>query len=92
MAPAVLDRYLARTGFNSQQTSRRLPTGASNLFEPVDQPQGSDHGAHGIFDEQSHSWSLEAFLSRHPAAAASGLALGIAALAAAWLDRRTRMA
>ncbi|MFB7506905.1 SDR family oxidoreductase [Streptomyces broussonetiae] len=91
LAPALLDRYLARTGFDSQQTDLWPPTGASNLFEPVDRTKDSDHGAHGVFDEQAHSSSLEAALSRHPAAAAAGLALGIAALATAWLHRHTRV-
>jgi short-subunit dehydrogenase len=80
LAPALLDRYLARTGFDSQQTDQQPPTGESNLFEPVDRrPEGADHGAHGSFDTTAHSHSLQAALSRHPAAAASALALGVAA-------------
>ncbi|MGW0579234.1 hypothetical protein ACWD25_25450 [Streptomyces sp. NPDC002920] len=67
LAPALLDRCLARTGFDAQQTDRQPPNGESNLFEPVDQPQGSDHGAHGVFDSASHSRSFEATLARHPA-------------------------
>ncbi|GAB1326025.1 SDR family oxidoreductase [Streptomyces sennicomposti] len=91
LAPALLDRYLARTGFDSQQTDLRPPTGESNLFEPVDEgPRGSDHGAHGIFDASSHSRSFQAALARHPAALAAGLALGGAAATAAALTRRGR--
>ncbi|QKW30530.1 SDR family oxidoreductase [Streptomyces seoulensis] len=89
LAPALLDRYLARTGFDSQQTDLRPPTGESNLFAPVDGPRGHDHGAHGIFDEASHDRSLQAALSRHPAALAAAFALGGAATAAA-LGRRGR--
>jgi short-subunit dehydrogenase len=91
LAPALLDRYLARTGFDSQQTDQRPPTGESNLFEPVDQPGGSDHGAHGVFDDSAHSRSIEAALARHPAAVASALALGAAATAKAALSRRDRV-
>src|SRR5438270_2653623 len=44
--PAALDRYLARTGYDSQQhdgpEDRHRP---SNLFEPVDADR--DYGAHG---------------------------------------------
>ncbi len=57
LAPALLDRYLARTGFDSQQTDIPLPTAESNLFEPADKETGSDHGAHGVFDETSHERS-----------------------------------
>lgn len=88
LAPALLDRCLARTAFDSQQTDLRPPTGRSNLFQPLDRPGDGDHGAHGIFDDQSHSRSFEAALARHPAAAASALALGITAAATAVLRRR----
>ncbi|WP_086729852.1 SDR family oxidoreductase [Streptomyces carpinensis] len=93
LAPALLDRYLARTGFDSQQTDLRPPSGESNLFEPVDRPEGGDRGAHGIFDGSSHSRSFEAALARHPAAVASALALGagVAATAKAALNRRVRV-
>ncbi|MFF8594780.1 SDR family oxidoreductase [Streptomyces sp. NPDC015220] len=90
--PALLDRYLARTGFGSQQTDLRPPTGESNLFEPVDGPGGADHGAHGIFDGSAHGRSFEAALARHPAAVASALALGAGAAVTARtvLGRRAR--
>ncbi len=81
-APALLDRYLARTGFGSQQTKREVPPGRpDNLFEPVDGPGGTDHGAHGIFDDRSHPRSAQLWVSQH-AALVSGVTAG-AALAAA---------
>jgi hypothetical protein len=56
----LLDRYLAHSGYNSQQTSQpEEPGRPSNLWEPVDQPPGSDKGAHGVFDDRARS------LSRH---------------------------
>jgi NAD(P)-dependent dehydrogenase (short-subunit alcohol dehydrogenase family) len=59
-AAPVLDRYLARTGFDSQQTEERaVPGRPSNLWQPVDQPPGSDEGAHGVFDSQSHARSAQ---------------------------------
>ncbi|MCN9243487.1 SDR family oxidoreductase [Streptomyces sp. RY43-2] len=91
LAPALLDRYLARTGFDSQQTDLRPPSGESNLFEPVDGAEGSDHGAHGIFDDMAHARSLEAVLARHPAAVAGALTLAFAATAKAALSRRGRV-
>ncbi|MGW7791203.1 SDR family oxidoreductase, partial [Streptomyces tricolor] len=35
LAPALLDRYLARTGYDSQQTDRVPPAGLDNLFAPA---------------------------------------------------------
>src|SRR5215831_642450 len=49
VAPAFLDRYLARTGYRSQQTGEREPRRPGNLWEPVDKPGGDDHRAHGEF-------------------------------------------
>src|SRR5947209_10531544 len=41
IAPALLDRYLARTGFQSQQTTDKAVTGRPhNLWEPVDGTDG----------------------------------------------------
>jgi NAD(P)-dependent dehydrogenase (short-subunit alcohol dehydrogenase family) len=69
LAPALLDRYLARTGYSSQQTDEPDdPDRPDNLTEPVDGPQGSDHGAHGDFDDRAHSRSAQLWLSHHPAA------------------------
>jgi NAD(P)-dependent dehydrogenase (short-subunit alcohol dehydrogenase family) len=59
-AAPVLDRYLARTGFDSQQTGERAAPGrANNLWQPVDQAPGSDEGAHGVFDDRSHGRSVQ---------------------------------
>src|SRR3954451_8202784 len=41
VAPGLLDRYLARTGFKSQQTDApQPPDQPANLWEPVDGPTG----------------------------------------------------
>ncbi len=79
VAPALLDRYLARTGYGSQQTGEREPSRPDNLRQPVDDPRGDDHGAHGEFDARSHSRSAQLLVSHHPVAA---LATGVAAAAA----------
>ena len=53
-AAPLLDRYLGKTGYDSQQTDQPEPAGRpDNLWQPVDQAPGSDHGAHGEFDEKS---------------------------------------
>jgi NAD(P)-dependent dehydrogenase (short-subunit alcohol dehydrogenase family) len=80
----LLDRYLGRTGYDSQQTEERTNgQRRHNLWEPVDDEPGSDHGAHGEFDDQAHARSPEAWLSRHPVAGGAGaLSLGLGALGA----------
>lgn len=84
-APALLDRYLARTGYSSQQTSEPAqPSRPDNLTQPVDGPPGTDHGAHGRFDRRSHGHSAQLWISHHPAlsAMAGCSAVAVAALAA----------
>ncbi len=43
VAPAILDRYLARTGFDAQQTDQAVPVGSrpDNLFDPADGAAGA---------------------------------------------------
>src|SRR5712692_4072466 len=43
VAPALLDRYLARTGYASQETGEPEGDRPDNLWEPVDDPKGDDH-------------------------------------------------
>lgn len=60
--PGWLDRYLARMGYESQQTSTYIhPNRAHNLFAPV---QG-DHGAHGMFDSRSRVYSSQLWLTKN---------------------------
>jgi hypothetical protein len=84
LAPALLDRYLARTGYGSQQTAQPADPGQpDNLLHPADGISGRDHGTHGIFDDRSHDRSAQVWLTQHPRVTA-GL-LGAAAAAAAML-------
>ncbi|HEX4791976.1 MAG TPA: SDR family oxidoreductase [Actinospica sp.] len=86
VAPGVLDRYLAKTGFSSQQVDRPQPEHEDNLFEPVDRAGGEDHTAHGSFDDRAKDRSAQLWASQHhgalAAAAGGGLAAAAAALAA----------
>jgi NAD(P)-dependent dehydrogenase (short-subunit alcohol dehydrogenase family) len=60
VAPSFADHYLARHGFDSQQTSQPVsPERPDNLFEPV---QG-DYAAHGIFDSRASSYSVQSSLN-----------------------------
>ncbi len=87
VAPWLAERYLARTAVDGQQTSEPFDgTRESDLFEPVD--SGHDEGAHGSFDQQAHSRSPQAWLSRHRSASGALAAAGIGAAAAALLRSR----
>jgi len=91
VAPGLLDRYLARTGFASQQTpDERDPGQPVNLWEPVDGPDGSDHGAHGIFDGRATDRSAQLWLSQHHGLLYGGAAAVAAATAAGLMGLRQR--
>jgi short-subunit dehydrogenase len=62
VAPGLLDRYLARTGFAGQQTGAPLdPNEPYNLWEPV----AGDHGAHGRFDKEAHGTILQLWVTKN---------------------------
>jgi NAD(P)-dependent dehydrogenase (short-subunit alcohol dehydrogenase family) len=82
VAPWLLDRYLARSGYKSQLTSHDLDADAhDNLFEPVDQ----DRGARGPFDEQAHGMSLQYGLAKRRGMLLAGLGAAAAGVGAAAL-------
>jgi NAD(P)-dependent dehydrogenase (short-subunit alcohol dehydrogenase family) len=85
IAPGLLDRYLAKTGFSSQQTGgKRDPDAPTNLWQPADRQDGHDYGAHGEFDEESHDTDPQVWASQHHGVlAAGGAALAVAGAAAA---------
>jgi NAD(P)-dependent dehydrogenase (short-subunit alcohol dehydrogenase family) len=84
MAPGLLDRVLARTGYDSQQTNEPAdPTRPDNLWSPV----SGDHGAHGRFDARAKPISLQVWGTRHRrelavVAGMAALAMGVMARAA----------
>jgi short-subunit dehydrogenase len=66
IAPGLLDRYLARTGFDAQQTAeRRDGQRQDNLWRPADEAPGQDRGAHGAFDDRSTPSDKQLWLSQH---------------------------
>jgi NAD(P)-dependent dehydrogenase (short-subunit alcohol dehydrogenase family) len=91
VAPGILDRYLARTGYQSQQTDHpRDPNQPVNLWEPADGPQGRDFDTHGIFDAKSTSRSYQLWASQHHGLLAT-VGAGVTALIAVLTTRgRTR--
>ncbi|MGN6574673.1 MAG: SDR family oxidoreductase [Nocardioides sp.] len=89
IAPGLLDRYLAKTGYKSQQTQEdRDPDQAVNLWEPADGPDGHDFGAHGRFDARAHSGSVQLWASQHHGLLAAGAAAGALGAAAVRLLKR----
>ncbi len=79
IAPGLLDRYLARTGFASQQTGQeRRPDQPVNLWEPADGSGGEDFGAHGIFDDVAKARSRQLWASQHHGAVGLGLVAALA--------------
>ena len=89
IAPGLGDHYLARTGYEAQQTSEpEDPNRPHNLWQPVP----GDHGAHGRFDAQAKSESIQLWVTTRRklvAMAGAGIAglAGIAGVALADLRR-----
>jgi hypothetical protein len=74
VAPGLLDRYLARQGYDGQLTNEPVPADAPvNLYETVPGP----YGAHGRFDARERNTSWEMWTDRHR----DGLTIGAVALA-----------
>ena len=86
VAPALAERYLARTAVRSQQTGERAdPDRPDNLFAPAP----GDPGAHGPFDDEAHGRSVQLWATTRrrllagAAAAAGAVATGVAVRRAA---------
>jgi NAD(P)-dependent dehydrogenase (short-subunit alcohol dehydrogenase family) len=65
LLPGLADRYLAATGYRSQQTQEPIKANRpDNLFDPAD--GRLDFGAHGEFDDRAktRSWETEFIMKR----------------------------
>jgi short-subunit dehydrogenase len=83
VVPGLLDRYLGRTGFDSQQTDEpEDPSRPENLYEPVPGSQA----ARGRFDHRASDRSLQLWMTTHR----RSMVLGAAGLAAAVAVARRR--
>jgi NAD(P)-dependent dehydrogenase (short-subunit alcohol dehydrogenase family) len=81
IAPGLADRYLARNGYDAQQTEEPIDSNRpDNLFDPLP----GDRGAHGRFDQGAHKRSLQLAVTKHRRA----LLLASAAVAAGAAIRR----
>ncbi|GGL92015.1 SDR family oxidoreductase [Nakamurella endophytica] len=66
LAPGLLDRYLGRTGYRSQQTGTATDgERPANLWDPADGPDGKDYGSHGIFDKRAVATDPQLWASQH---------------------------
>jgi NAD(P)-dependent dehydrogenase (short-subunit alcohol dehydrogenase family) len=78
IAPGLIDRYLALTGYSGQLAEQPTEANApANLFEPVP----GDFAAHGRFDGRSRDQSWEMFTDRHKTAALAVATIGLALVA-----------
>lgn len=85
IVPGLLDHYLGRTGYASQQTGEpEDPHRPDNLWKPVP----GDHGAHGTFGRRAHRRSYELWGVRNRNWLA--MALGIMTAAGFYLASRDR--
>ena len=82
LAPALGDRYLARTGFDSQQYDGLADRNrADNLWEPLP----GDAGAHGAFDGRASGRSPQLWATEHKRLLLTLFGTGLAGCLAAGL-------
>jgi short-subunit dehydrogenase len=80
LIPSLLDHYLARTGFESQQTPEPADP---NRDDNLEQPLPGDLGVRGSFDDRAREHSLQAWFSAHRStlvSAGAATAAGLVAL------------
>jgi short-subunit dehydrogenase len=84
--PGVLDRYLGKTGFQSQQTGEPVnPNRPNNLFQAVP----GDHGARGRFGSEAETRSPQLWADTHLGwLALAGVGVGAALGAAVYKMRQ----
>ena len=79
IAPRLLDKYLGRTGYRSQQTPQpEDPDRQSNLWISMDEDQ--DRGAHGSFNGRARRFSFQVWADTHRPWIAFGLGVSAATL------------
>jgi NAD(P)-dependent dehydrogenase (short-subunit alcohol dehydrogenase family) len=90
IATGYADRYLAKHGFDSQQTDEpERPNRPDNLWRPLDDTV--DYGAHGRFDDRARTFSWQFFLSRHRNLVAGASLAGAVALGRLLQTRRRQV-
>jgi len=85
LVPGLLDHYLGRTGYRSQQADEpEVPHRPSNLWKPV----AGDPGAHGRFDQKAHRRSVQLWATTHRGALAAIVGAGATGLVATFRRRQ----
>jgi NAD(P)-dependent dehydrogenase (short-subunit alcohol dehydrogenase family) len=85
IAPGVLDRILARKGYEAQQTDEPEDPGRpDNLWRPVD----GDHGAHGRFGDRAVDRSAQLWAATHRKGIALGALVGVGLAAIGFAGKR----
>jgi NAD(P)-dependent dehydrogenase (short-subunit alcohol dehydrogenase family) len=88
VAPAFLDHYLARTGYQGQQSDEDArPDDPANLWEPADGRGGHDFGARGRFSAGAWHSDPQIWASRHHGVLAAVGAAALAGVALAGIRR-----
>ena len=60
--PGLLDHYLARVGYDAQQTQEPVqPDRLNNLYDPLP----GDYGARGVFSDRAHDFSIQSWMNRY---------------------------
>jgi NAD(P)-dependent dehydrogenase (short-subunit alcohol dehydrogenase family) len=84
LAPGFTDRYLARTGYKSQQIQGMSVKGRpDNLYEPVP----GEAATHGMFDSRAHTRSHQLWANTHRPLLAGAVVCLAAAAALIRMDR-----
>jgi len=88
LIPGLLDRYLGKTGYDSQQYDGLAdPNRPNNLWEPLP----GDFGAHGEFDSRAHARSWQTTLNLNVRWIGLGLlSLGVGAVLAGPRNREAK--
>ena len=87
--PGILDSYLGKTGYKSQQIAEpEDPERRNNLYEPVDDKK--DHGLHGTFGDRATDTSEQVWLDLHRGWLVSGAIATAALLLGLWKKNNRR--
>ena len=87
VGPGLLDRYLARTNYEAQQTDQPIdPHRPDNLLRPLP----GDRGAHGPFDDRAHESSPQWWLATHRGWVVAGVVGAVGVLGGAVVGRSRR--
>ena len=82
LAPTIADRYLARTGYKSQQIAGKPVSldRPNNLFDPVPTLAAT----HGMFDDRATTRSVQTWLTTHRGIAIGAVVGCLAAASGVW--------